>query len=113
MLLHEPTQLAQNTNPLVLSDLPEPSLQEGEVLVRVLACGVCHTELDEIEGRTAPPHLPVVLGHQVVGVVEESRSVREAQVAVTDTSKAAEAATTAAAAESVEGDEASTNSTVQ
>ena len=34
-------------------------------------CGVCHTELDEIEGRTPPPHLPMVLGHQVVGIIED------------------------------------------
>src|SRR5690606_20193482 len=40
------------------------------VRVRVLACGVCHTELDEIEGRTPPAHLPVVPGHQVVGRVD-------------------------------------------
>jgi propanol-preferring alcohol dehydrogenase len=38
----------------------------------VNVCGVCHTELDEIEGRTPPPRLPVVLGHQVVGTVEET-----------------------------------------
>ena len=37
--------------------------------MRVSVCGVCHTELDEIEGRTPPPQLPVVLGHQVVGRV--------------------------------------------
>jgi len=37
------------------------------VLIHVSACGVCHTELDEIEGRTPPPRLPVVPGHQVVG----------------------------------------------
>ena len=37
--------------------------------MHVSACGVCHTELDEIEGRTPPPRLPVVLGHQVVGRV--------------------------------------------
>ena len=35
------------------------------------ACGVCHTELDEIEGRLIPPRLPVVPGHEVVGVVEK------------------------------------------
>ena len=39
----------------------------GEILIAVSACGVCHTELDEIEGRTPPPAFPVVLGHQVVG----------------------------------------------
>jgi alcohol dehydrogenase, propanol-preferring len=42
---------------------------EHEVLIRVRACGVCHTELDEIEGRTPPPVLPMILGHQVVGTI--------------------------------------------
>ena len=51
-------------------DLPDPKPRAGEVLVRVSACGVYHTELDEIEGRTPPPSLPVVLGHEVVGRVE-------------------------------------------
>ncbi len=46
-------------------DIPEPG--EGEVLLKVSVCGVCHTELDEIEGRTPPPAFPVVPGHQVVG----------------------------------------------
>jgi propanol-preferring alcohol dehydrogenase len=45
-------------------------LAPGEVLLRVTRCGVCHTELDEIEGRTPPPRLPVILGHQVVGIIE-------------------------------------------
>jgi propanol-preferring alcohol dehydrogenase len=43
---------------------------DDEVLIRVYACGVCHTELDEIEGRAPPPRLPVILGHQVVGCIE-------------------------------------------
>jgi len=55
--------------PLELRDLPEPVPAAGELLIKVLACGVCHTELDEIEGRTPPPKLPVVPGHQVVGTV--------------------------------------------
>lgn len=54
---------------LALVDRPVPSPGVGEVLVRVGACGVCHTELDEIEGRL-PPRLPIVPGHQVVGRVE-------------------------------------------
>ena len=58
--------------PLKLVQHSEPTLSEGEVLLRVTRCGVCHTELDEIEGRTPPPQLPVILGHQVVGLVEES-----------------------------------------
>jgi propanol-preferring alcohol dehydrogenase len=48
-------------------DMPQP--EAGEILVQVHACGVCHTELDEIEGRTPPPVLPMTPGHQVVGTV--------------------------------------------
>src|SRR6476646_79293 len=71
MLLREIASLKQNETPLSSVDIPEPKIGEGEVLLRVTRCGVCHTELDEIEGRTPPPHLPVILGHQVVGIVEE------------------------------------------
>jgi propanol-preferring alcohol dehydrogenase len=56
--------------PLELVEVPTPEPREGEVLIRVSACGVCHTELDEIEGRTAPPSLPVTPGHEVIGVIE-------------------------------------------
>jgi propanol-preferring alcohol dehydrogenase len=56
--------------PLEPIERPAPEPGPGEVLLRVAACGVCHTELDEIEGRTPPPRLPVVPGHQVVGRVE-------------------------------------------
>lgn len=69
MLLREIAPLEQNQTPLSLEEMPVPKLSEGEVLIRVTRCGVCHTELDEIEGRTPPPHLPVILGHQVVGVI--------------------------------------------
>jgi len=55
--------------PLRLVDLPVPSLKSKEILVKVSACGVCHTELDEIEGRLQPK-LPIVLGHEIVGKVE-------------------------------------------
>src|SRR5215471_15997760 len=59
-----------HASPLTLVDLPSPIPKDDEVLVRVAACGVCHTELDEIEGRLPPSSLPRVLGHQVVGCVE-------------------------------------------
>jgi alcohol dehydrogenase, propanol-preferring len=72
MVLESLTDVRANQFPLRLITLPKPALKEGEVLLGVTRCGVCHTELDEIEGRTPPPHLPVVLGHQVVGIVEES-----------------------------------------
>ena len=52
-------------------DLPDPVPEEKEILVKVSACGVCHTELDEIEGRTPPPQFPIVMGHQVVGTVDD------------------------------------------
>ena len=55
--------------PLEWADVPDPIPGPGEVLVRVSTCGVCHTELDEIEGRTPPPSLPVIPGHQIVGRV--------------------------------------------
>jgi alcohol dehydrogenase, propanol-preferring len=59
--------------PLRLVDLPAPTPGPKEILVKVSACGICHTELDEIEGRL-PPNLPIVLGHEIVGRVEGSGS---------------------------------------
>jgi propanol-preferring alcohol dehydrogenase len=72
MVLNKLTNLEENETPLELVNLPDPIPGEKEILVKVSACGVCHTELDEIEGRTPPPRLPVVLGHQVVGRVVET-----------------------------------------
>ncbi|MCI0514869.1 zinc-dependent alcohol dehydrogenase family protein [candidate division KSB1 bacterium] len=69
MLLKAITDLNFNSQPLELVELPLPQPKKNELLIRVTACGVCHTELDEIEGRTPPPHLPIILGHQVVGRV--------------------------------------------
>lgn len=83
MLLRGLGPLAQNPTPLSFEDAPEPKLDLGEVLLRVTRCGVCHTELDEIEGRTPPPRLPVILGHQVVGVTETGQRVGVAWIAST------------------------------
>jgi len=74
MVLNKICNLEENKNPLEIANLPDPVPGEKEILVRVTACGVCHTELDEIEGRTPPPKFPVVLGHEVVGRVEETGS---------------------------------------
>jgi propanol-preferring alcohol dehydrogenase len=71
MVLKRLVDLDRDSCPLVPEDLPDPVPMDQEILIRVSACGVCHTEIDEIEGRT-PPRLPVVLGHQVVGTVEQS-----------------------------------------
>lgn len=57
--------------PLDMVDLPAPRPGSGQILIQVSTCGICHTELDEIEGRTPPPRLPVVPGHQLIGRVVE------------------------------------------
>src|SRR6478736_4891517 len=55
--------------PLVAADLPRPDPAEGQALVRVLACGVCRTDLHLLDGEVNVPHPPRVLGHQIVGEV--------------------------------------------
>lgn len=70
MVLQALGELAAQPTPLRLLELPLPLPAPGEIRLQVAVCGVCHTELDEIEGRTPPPRLPVVPGHQVVGRVE-------------------------------------------
>jgi len=57
-------------NPLRLADLPAPEPGPGEILVRVEACGVCHTDLHTVEGDLGTQCLPVVPGHEVIGRVE-------------------------------------------
>jgi len=60
--------------PLELVELPIPQPGAREILVKISACGVCHTELDEIEGRLKP-RLPIILGHEIVGRVESLGSM--------------------------------------
>jgi propanol-preferring alcohol dehydrogenase len=69
LILPQIVNLADNAQPLQLATLPDPVPRENEILIKVSTCGVCHTELDEIEGRTPPAQLPIVLGHQIVGRV--------------------------------------------
>jgi alcohol dehydrogenase, propanol-preferring len=61
--------VTEGSRPLMARDASMPAPGPGEVLLQVSVCGVCHTELDEIEGRTPPSALPRILGHQVVGRV--------------------------------------------
>ena len=70
MVIDRIVSLKENPAPLVRREMPEPVPKEGEILIRVMACGVCHTELDEIEGRTPPSFFPMIPGHEVVGRVE-------------------------------------------
>jgi alcohol dehydrogenase, propanol-preferring len=65
MLLRSPR------TPLVLTAVPEPRPGRGELLVKVGACGVCRTDLHVVDGELAHPRLPIVPGHEIVGVVAE------------------------------------------
>lgn len=69
MILEGIVDLKTKGEPLRMVNYPEPVPGKHELLIKVLVCGVCHTELDEIEGRTPPPKYPIILGHQVVGQV--------------------------------------------
>ena len=81
MVLNKITDLRVDKEPLQLVELPDPRPADDEVLLKVPVCGVCHTELDEIEGRTPPSRFPMVLGHEVVGrVIEKGARVTHLQI---------------------------------
>ncbi len=69
MRIHQLGSLNDLTPPLHLETISTPAPASSELLIQVHACGVCHTEIDEIEGRTGPSELPMTPGHQVVGTV--------------------------------------------
>ncbi len=58
------------SSPLILSELPKPDPGPGQIRIRVRVCGVCHTDLHTVEGELELPKLPLVPGHQIVGVVD-------------------------------------------
>src|SRR5512136_2462292 len=66
MVLEAPGQ------PLQATRLPVPVPAVGQVLIRVHACGVCHTDLHVVDGELPNPKLPLVPGHEIVGTVLES-----------------------------------------
>jgi alcohol dehydrogenase, propanol-preferring len=77
-LLRRPCPVEQS--PLESTDLPIPKPGDDELLVRVRACGLCHTDLHTVEGEISG-RLPIVPGHQIVGIVENvGESVREFRV---------------------------------
>jgi propanol-preferring alcohol dehydrogenase len=75
LVLNSPAPV--ETNPLVLRDVPVPLPGEGQVLVRVTACGICRTDLHVVEGDLAPRKAPIIPGHQIVGGIERSGSAAE------------------------------------
>ncbi len=69
MRIHQHGPLTREYTGLQLESMPVPEPKPGEVLIRITVCGVCHTEIDEIENRAPPARLPMIPGHQVVGTV--------------------------------------------
>ena len=63
--------------PLELRDVPKPKPRRGQLLVRVSACAVCRTDLHVVDGELPNPKLPLILGHQIVGRVEEIGEMSE------------------------------------
>ena len=68
MVLEQPRAVEER--PLVAAEIPEPVPGAGQVRVRVSCCGLCHTDLHTVEGELRLPRLPLVPGHQIVGVVD-------------------------------------------
>jgi propanol-preferring alcohol dehydrogenase len=77
MLLNGVFDLTKGQSPLSLHEIDIPQPETDEVLIKVKACGVCHTEIDEIEGRLIPPAYPVIPGHQVTGEVVSDSPVNK------------------------------------
>jgi alcohol dehydrogenase, propanol-preferring len=61
--------LTEQHQPLKLSEVPIPEAKPGQVLIKVLTCGVCRTDLHVLDGDLTEPKLPLILGHQIVGTV--------------------------------------------
>jgi propanol-preferring alcohol dehydrogenase len=75
MLLEHPHQS------LVLKEIPKPKIRDDELLVKVHVCGVCRTDLHVKDGELAHPKLPLVLGHEIVGTIEQmGKHVRDFQI---------------------------------
>ncbi|NJD27322.1 MAG: zinc-dependent alcohol dehydrogenase family protein [Chloroflexi bacterium] len=63
-------QAPTTDRPLTLAEVPDPEPAPGELLIRLTACAVCRTDLQIVTGDIEPRRLPIVPGHQAVGVVE-------------------------------------------
>ena len=68
MVLHTPRQ------PLELRHPPTPEPGPGQVLIKVSACAVCRTDLHVVDGELTEPKLPLVIGHEIVGTVADTRA---------------------------------------
>src|SRR5256714_13902230 len=64
--------LRRQREPLALDDVPVPDPKKGELLIRIEACAVCRTDLHVVDGELTNPKLPLIVGHQIAGVVERA-----------------------------------------
>ena len=88
MVLNELCSVEENRTPLELADLPDPVPSVKEILVKISACGVCHTELDEIEGRTPPLSCSLLQKSEILQVQHpESHRIRGTFLAVKERSR--------------------------
>jgi propanol-preferring alcohol dehydrogenase len=69
MVLEECKSIDQK--PLKLLEIPEPVPVRNEIRIKIKACGVCHTDLHTVEGELPLPKMPIVPGHEIVGIVDE------------------------------------------
>lgn len=69
MLLQTPHPIEEK--PLAMAEIDKPTPGPKEILIKVLSCGICHTDLHVVEGELTSRKLPIVPGHQIVGVVEK------------------------------------------
>jgi propanol-preferring alcohol dehydrogenase len=76
--------LEQPRKPLVLRDVPKPKPASGQLLVRISACAVCRTDLHIVDGELPSPKLPLILGHQIIGRVEQIGAADNQQSAISD-----------------------------
>ena len=80
-LINKVINVSENNNPLELTEFDKPIPGDNEVILKVSICGVCHTDLDIIEGRTAPLVYPMIPGHQVIGrIAEKGKNVKNLKI---------------------------------
>ena len=68
MILKEPCPIDEK--PLIIAEVEKPAPEPKEVRLKILTCGICHTDLHVVEGELPPKKLPIIPGHQIVGIVE-------------------------------------------
>jgi alcohol dehydrogenase, propanol-preferring len=76
--------LEAQKSPLQLVDLPIPTPNREQLLIRIHACGICRTDLHIVDGELTHPKLPLVLGHQIVGTVAEIGAKEQSRFRIGD-----------------------------